>query len=91
MSLKKIMGNCGNSVSISNHIASYGVRQRLSVVTFNLVQMINTGHITSVISEPDAFYDYQLLQLFLILGFACSVWGKKNAGNKVDMICRMTL
>ena len=27
------------------------------------------------------FYDYQLLQLFPILGFACSVWGKKLLRN----------
>ena len=47
LSLKKIMGDRGNSVSISNHIADDGMRQRLSVVTFNLVQLTNTGHITS--------------------------------------------
>ena len=46
MSLKNfVMGGCDNCEYEQSH-TNDGMRQRLSVVTFNLVQLINTGHIS---------------------------------------------
>ena len=76
------------TVRISNHIASDGIRQSLSVVTLNLVQLINSGHKPSDKVKLMLFITTSCYNYFYFLDLHAR-YGAKEI--RVDMIslCRV--